>query len=113
MISRDTILRNENIIWIIYVILAIIGIYANNLEIDDIKNNSNKNKNKYKGINIIVLITVIIVYIYFVYITFSYIKKKKSLHNLLLFIGSILVLISGILFLIVEIISDDVIIPNE
>ena len=34
----------ENLVWIIYAIFAIGGIYANNLEIEDIENRSQKNK---------------------------------------------------------------------
>lgn len=113
MIDRTRVLKNENIIWMIYVLFAILGIKANNLELEDIKNNSSKNKRKYKRINIFIFSIVIIIYIYFIYVTTTNLKQKKTKMAFLVFIGSILILISGILFLIAELNDEDVIIPNE
>lgn len=105
--DRITILKRENIIWIIYVIFAIYGIKANNLEIKDLENNNNNNYRKYKNINIVIIIISILIYIYFVNITYSYYKQEHTKARILTFIASFLILIAGILFLITELISDD------
>jgi len=42
--ERITTLKSENIVWILYILFAIAGIKANNLEIEDIKMKNNKNK---------------------------------------------------------------------
>lgn len=111
--NKITILKNENIIWLIYAFFVIFGIYANNLEIEDIKTNSKKNSKKYKTINIIMLILFVIIYFYFINITYNNYKKKQTRANTYLLIGSILVFIAGILYLLSELISNDAITPNE
>lgn len=110
--NRITTLKNENIIWIIYVLFAIAGIYANNLEIEDIKNNNEKNKKKYKSINIIIFLISIIIYIYFINLLYNRYKNDHKRSNFLSLIGSILIFIGGLLFLYVEI-TDEEVVPNE
>lgn len=110
--NKITTLKNENIIWIIYVLFAIAGVYANNLEIEDIKNNNEKNKKKYKSINIAIFFIAIIIYIYFINLVYNRYKNNPKRTNLLTLIGSVLIFIGGLLFLYVEV-TDDEIVPNE
>lgn len=110
--DRITTLKNENIVWALYLLFAIAGTHANNLEIEDIKNKNQKNRKKYKTINIIILIIALFIYLYFVNLTFNRYKRKNKKEDLLSLIASTLVLIAGIILLYVEITGDEVV-PNE
>lgn len=113
--KRSRFLRIENLIWLIYIGFAIFGIMANNLEIDDINEDSHKNQKKYKGINIIIFSIAIIIYLFFFTTSFNNYQEKKNRRNLFILTGSTLVLIAGILFLLAELSSteDNAIVPNE
>ncbi len=76
--ERITTLKNENIVWILYILFAIAGIKANNLEIEDIKMKNNKNKRKYKTINIVILIIALFIYLYFINLTYNRYKKNNK-----------------------------------
>lgn len=112
--ERERILRNENIIWLIYAAFAFFGIHANNLELEDLRNNSDEHRRTFKTINIIIFTIALFIYIYFINITIKNYQKKKSRNNLFVLIGSFLILIAGTLFLLAELNADDeTIIPNE
>lgn len=113
--DRIKALKIENIIWLIYVGFAFFGIRANNLEISDIENNNDNNRRSYKNINITIFIIALIIYIYFVNLSYRNYRENHSKNRLIVFIGSLFVLIGGILFLIAEVRdnNDDTIIPNE
>ena len=110
--DRETILKNENIIWILYFIFAIAGIYANNLELEDINKKNNNNKKKYKTINVIILFIALFIYIYFINLSYKRYQQKHQKGDLLNSIAATLVFIAGLLFLYVELTSDEVV-PNE
>ncbi len=110
--DREKILKNENTIWFIYVLFAIAGIYANNLEIDDLRNNSNKNKKKYKSINIIIIIIAIFINIYFINLTYRRYNQTRKKINLLNLVAVTFILIASIIFFFVEVSSDEIV-PNE
>ncbi len=110
--ERITTLKSENIVWILYILFAIAGIKANNLEIEDIKMKNNKNKRKYKTINIVILIIALFIYLYFINLTYNRYKKKNKKEDLLSLIASSLILIAGLILLYVELTGDEVV-PNE
>lgn len=112
MENKETTLKNENIVWLIYGIFAIAGIYSNNLEIEDLKNNSNKNKRKYKTINVIILIIALFIYLYFINLTYKRYNNSHKKDDLLSAIGTTLIFIAGLIFLYLELYSDEVV-PNE
>ena len=96
----------ENYIWILYLVIIGLSFFANSLEKDFIINNDIKSKDNYRITNIIIFSIVLLVYFYFTYENYKDLKslncgdsyKKIKLTNLE-FIGSFLVLISGIIFL--------------
>ena len=97
-------IKIENNIWIIYIIIIIFSIYANSKEKDYFLTNNNNSKEIYRKINIIVFITLILVYSYFekeAISSFQYKNKSttKQQFDILSFIATTLVLISGIIFL--------------
>lgn len=98
-------IKTENIIWVIYIFIIVLSFIANNYETNYIKYNDNKSKDDYR--NLMLLIFSILVIVYFRILKdslrdvkkTSYLNNKVSKLNKLSFIGSLLVFISGIIFL--------------
>ena len=98
-------IKTENIIWVIYIFIIVLSFIANNYETNYIKYNDNKSKDDYR--NLMLLIFSILVIVYFRILKdslrdvkkTSYLNNKVSKLNKLFFIGSLLVFISGIIFL--------------
>lgn len=99
-------IKIENFIWIIYIIIIGISYYSNYLEKDYFVNNSIESKEKYRESLIIIFSILLIIYLYFTVDAYKSVqslkendsKEKKDLVTLS-FIGSFLILISGIIFL--------------
>ena len=106
-------IKIENFIWLIY--LGIIGLsyYSNYLEKDYFINNNIKSKEKYREILIVIFSILLVVYIYFFYDSYSSLKdlekysKEKQIKIVLSFLGSTFILLSGIIFLYLAYIDDD------
>ena len=99
-------IKIENYIWIIYIIIIVISYYSNYLEKDYFVNNNIESKKKYRETLIIIFSILLIIYLYFTVDAYKSVlslkendsKEKKDLVTLS-FIGSFLILISGIIFL--------------
>ena len=99
-------IKIENYIWIIYLIIIGISYYSNYLEKDYFVNNNIESKKKYRETLIIIFSILLIIYLYFTVDAYKSIetlkendsKEKKDLVTMS-FIGSLLILISGIIFL--------------
>ena len=106
-------IKIENFIWLIY--LGIIGLsyYSNYLEKDYFINNNIKSKEKYREILIVIFSILLVVYIYFFYDSYSSLKdlekysKEKQKKIVLSFLGSTFILLSGIIFLYLSYIDND------
>ena len=99
-------LKIEDFIWIIYIGIIFLSWYANNLERKYFIYNDNNSKKKYREIMIIIFIILVIVYFYFFKSSYDDIKNidfnnmdEKDRLLYLSFIGSLLILISGLIFL--------------
>ena len=107
-------LRNEDFIWIIYIGIIFLSYYSNALERNFILFNDENSKNKYRSIMIIIFSILVIVYLYFLYdsykgvndLSFDDSEKKKRL-SYLSFLASLLIFISGIIFLYIAISDTD------
>ena len=98
-------IKIENIIWLIYIGIIVLSYYSNYLEKDYFINKNNKSKEKYRKTLTIIFSVLVIIYSYFfidsvsdIKNIYKYSKDKKNL-VLLSSLASLLVLISGILFL--------------
>lgn len=99
-------LKIEDFVWIIYLVIIGLSFYSNHIERDYIINDSEESKKKYQIINIIIFSIATLIYLYFAYDNYkatqelnnsdSYNKKKFTY---LEFIGAVLALISGLIFL--------------
>lgn len=106
-------IKNENIIFFIYLIIIFLSFYSNRLEKKYLIFNNEKAKEKYRDILIAIFSIAVIVYIYYVYDSYTSLKddnqnqKVKKLNNLSFFASS-LVLISGLIFLYIAYVDKDV-----
>ena len=108
-------LKIEDSIWIIYMGIIALSWYSNDLERNFFVNKDSNSKNQYRSINIIVFSILVVVYIYFLKGSFDGINsikptdsnKKKEL-TYLSFMGTLLITISGLIFLYIAIIDNDI-----
>lgn len=93
----------EDKIFIIYFILIALSIYANHLERIYLKNNNQYTKEEYRTLLFIIFLVATSVYIYYAYSGYKELQKVQTFEtrklNELAFIASILVLISGFIYL--------------
>ncbi len=99
-------LKIENFIWVIYIGIIILSWYANSLEKKYFIYNDSGSKDKYRKVMIFIFSILLVVYFYFLrdsYKDFKNISNKDSSkkQNLvfLSFISSLLIFISGLIFL--------------
>lgn len=107
-------IKDENLIWLIYIFLIFLCFYSNKYEKNYILFENNHDKKRYKELTILIFSIALIIYLYFFYDSYKGIKKlkatdsqkKKDLSNLNL-LGSTLILISGLIFLYIAITDTD------
>lgn len=101
-------LRNENLIWIIYIFISIFAIVSNHFEKQYDLTNDSESYKKFKTINICIFTIAFFIYLYFFVTIYGKLKNVKRtteryrLTQAQLF-GAILFLIGGVIYLIVEI----------
>ena len=108
-------LKIEDFIWLIYIGIVFLSWYSNSLEKKYFLYNDIISKEKYRKIIIIIFSILVIVYLYFLNDSYKSVKnlksydteKKKSLTKLS-FIGSLLIAISGFIFLYIAITDEDI-----
>lgn len=101
-------LRTEEVVWIIYIGIIIYSFYSNYLERKYFLSGDASYKDKYRQTLIIIFSVLIVVYLYFFKSSYDDLRNvkgedssKKSLVYLS-FVGSLLILISGFIFLYVS-----------
>ena len=99
-------IENEDIIWIIYIGIIILSFYSNNLEKKYFLYNDINSKEKYQKILVFIFCILILVYIYFLKDSIDSIKslkktdsKEKKTLTYLSFLASLLIAISGFIYL--------------
>ena len=108
-------IKIENYIWIIYIGIIILSWYSNSKEKKYLLYNDEQSKKEYQNLIILIITILVIIYYYFAKssyedykeLNYSDSEKKKNL-QLASLIGSVLILISGIIFLIIAIIDEDI-----
>ncbi len=107
-------IKIEDYIWIIYIGIIILSFYSNKLETDYYLNNNLVSKEKYRKLIILIFSILVVVYLYFLknsYYDFNNLNhwdntKKKKLITLS-FISSLMITISGFIFLYIAINDED------
>lgn len=107
-------LQTEDFIWLIYIGIIFLSWYSNNLERKYFVYNDSISKEKYRKIMILIFSILIIVYLYFLKDSYKDLQnlkstdtdKKKQLITLS-FISSLLITISGVIFLYIAIMDEE------
>jgi uncharacterized membrane protein len=96
----------EDFIWVIYIGIIILSWYANSLERDYFVNKNIFSKNKYREVMTVIFLILVFVYYYFLKDSYDSVKnisindsdeKKRLIY--LSFVGSLLIFVSGLIFL--------------
>ncbi len=108
-------IKIENFIWIIYIVIIFLSYNANYKEKKYILYNDFKSKQEYQTLLIIIFSILLVIYLYYATNSYNEIKNlkyydsmKKKYLTYASFIGSFLVSLSGIIFLIIAIIDDEI-----
>lgn len=107
-------LKIEDFIWVIYIGIIALSYYSNYLERKYFVCNDLNSKNKYREIMIIIFLILLFVYFYFLKDSYDSIKnlnkldtEKKKRLIYLSFLASLLIFISGLIFLYIAISDTD------
>ena len=107
-------LRTEDFIWLIYIGIILLSWYSNSLERKYFVYNDLESREKYRKIMIFIFSVLIIVYFYFLKDSYEDVKnmnpyEREEVKKLtsLSFIGSLLIFISGLIFLYISIKDED------
>lgn len=103
-------INTEDFIWVIYLFIIFLSYYSNNLERKYFIFQNSEDKTKYRQVLVTIFFILLIVYIYFLKDSFNDLKKlkesdspKKKKLTILSFMGSLLIAISGAIFLFIAI----------
>ena len=114
-LSRLKDIKIENYIWIIYIGIIVLSWYANSKEKDFIINKNENSKKEYQALMILIFTILLFIYYYFTIDSYDDVKelspldsKKKIVLRYASFVGSFLILIGGIIFLIIAILDDNI-----
>lgn len=114
-LSRLKDIKIENYIWIIYIGIIVLSWYANSKEKDFIINKNENSKKEYQALMILIFTILLFIYYYFTIDSYDDVReltsldsKKKIVLRYASFVGSFLILISGIIFLIIAILDDNI-----
>ena len=107
-------LKIEDFIWVIYIGIIFLSWFSNHLERKYFLNNDIDARNKYRSIIILIFSILIVVYIYFLNNSYHDLKNlkpsdtdQKKLLVFLSFLGSLFIVLSGIIFLYIAIKDED------
>lgn len=108
-------IKIENFVWLIYIGIIILSYYANYKEKNFILYGDEKSRKEYQNLLILIFTILLFIYYYFAKDSYDDLKaltpfdsnKKVYLHSAS-FIGSLLILISGIIFLGIAILDKEI-----
>lgn len=108
-------IKIENFVWLIYIGIILLSYYANYKEKNFILYGDEKSRKEYQNLLILIFTILLFIYYYFAKDSYDDLKaltpfdsnKKVYLHSAS-FIGSLLILISGIIFLGIAILDKEI-----
>lgn len=107
-------IRTEDFIWIIYVAIIFLSWISNHVERKYFLNNDLKARDDYRKIITIIFSILVVIYVYFLMESIGDLKslkpedtEKRKFLIFLSFLGSLLILISGLIFLYISLTDED------
>lgn len=108
-------IRIENYIWVIYIIIIFISWYANSKEKKFILYNDEASRREYQNLLVLIFSILLIIYYYFTKSSYDDLNEltindgnKKIILTYASFIASLLILISGMIFLTIAIMDEEI-----
>lgn len=108
-------IRIENYIWVIYIIIIFISWYANSKEKKFILYNDEVSRWEYQNLLVLIFSILLIIYYYFTKSSYDDLNEltindsnKKIILTYASFIASLLILISGMIFLTIAIMDEEI-----
>ncbi len=108
-------IRIENYIWVIYIIIIFISWYANSKEKKFILYNDEVSRMEYQNLLVLIFSILLIIYYYFTKSSYDDLNEltindsnKKIILTYVSFIASLLILISGMIFLTIAIMDEEI-----
>lgn len=108
-------IRIENYIWVIYIIIIFISWYANSKEKKFILYNDEVSRREYQNLLVLIFSILIIIYYYFTKSSYDDLNEltindsnKKIILTYASFIASLLIFISGMIFLTIAIMDEEI-----
>lgn len=108
-------IRIENYIWVIYIIIIFISWYANSKEKKFILYNDEVSRMEYQNLLVLIFSILLIIYYYFTKSSYDDLNEltindsnKKIILTYASFIASLLILISGMIFLTIAIMDEEI-----
>lgn len=108
-------IRIENYIWVIYIIIIFISWYANSKEKKFILYNDEVSRREYQNLLVLIFSILLIIYYYFTKSTYDDLNEltindsnKKIILTYASFIASLLIFISGMIFLTIAIMDEEI-----
>lgn len=108
-------IRIENYIWVIYIIIIFISWYANSKEKKFILYNDEVSRREYQNLLVLIFSILLIIYYYFTKSSYDDLNEltindsnKKIILTYASFIASLLILISGMIFLTIAIMDEEI-----
>lgn len=96
-------LRIDDFIWGIYIFIVVMALISNAIERSSVYTKDPKDIQDYHSINIFLFVIAFLIYLYFLKTQSEHFTEKKDLSTCLSLIATILLVISGSLFIIAEI----------
>lgn len=100
-------LNLDDMVWYIYIFIAVAALYSNKLEKEYTISGDKKKLTEFHSINLVVLTIAFFVYIYFIFIAYRRYSNEKSHNTFINVIASTLFLIGGGMFLYLELKTTD------
>lgn len=108
-------IRIENYIWVIYIIIIFISWYANSKEKKFILYNDEASRREYQNLLVLIFSILLIIYYYFTKSSYDDLNEltindsnKKIILTYASFIASLLIFISGMIFLTIAIMDEEI-----
>ena len=108
-------IRIENYIWVIYIIIIFISWYANSKEKKFILYNDEASRREYQNLLVLIFFILLIIYYYFTKSSYDDLNEltindgnKKIILTYASFIASLLIFISGMIFLTIAIMDEEI-----
>ena len=100
-------LKKDDFIWEIYIFIVVFALISNSIERSSVYTKNKDEIRAYHAINLVLFIIAFLIYLYFLKLNTEHYLEKQDMSNYLSLIGTILLVVTGALFIIAELKSSN------